>query len=74
MSDKEARHQILPHWARCSVLYQFRHQKQKEEEKKTEEEEEERLNCLLITFRALMSDLDLDTWMGWCEVGTVTAR
>jgi hypothetical protein len=53
----------VPNWLKVCGLYRFR----RDEEKK-EENREEILNSLLITFRALMSDLDLDTWMGWCEV------
>ena len=52
-------------------MYKFRRPREQTESSQEEEggREEEVLNSLLITFRALMSDLDLDTWMGWCEVG-----
>jgi hypothetical protein len=66
-ADRETCHQILPHWSRCSELYKFRQRKQCEKEEE-EERRKQMLKSLLITFRGLMSDLDLNTWLAWCEV------
>ncbi len=57
---------MLPCWKQFSGLYKFQPKRQVVEEK--EETEDEVLNSLFITFRALMFDMDLDTWLGWCEV------
>ena len=61
----------MPNWSQFSGMYKFRRPREQTESSQEEEggREEEVLNSLLITFRALMSDLDLDTWMDWCEVG-----
>jgi hypothetical protein len=58
----------LPHWSRCSELYKFRQHKQCVEKQEEEERRKQMLKSLLITFRGLMSDLDLNTWLAWCEV------
>ncbi len=57
---------MLPCWKQFSGLYKFQPKRQVVEE--MGEAEDEVLNSLLITFRALMFDMDLDTWLGWCEV------
>lgn len=69
--DREQRYQVLPHWSKFAGLYKFRKLEEQKEFKKEEQcEKEEWLNSLLITLEALVANLDIDTWLGWCEVSS----